>query len=434
MGTTRKSAEIDEQKTAEEIDIAPDDIVISSLNPRIHFDPAKLQDLADSLRVHGQMQNLVVYRTADGAIELIAGERRLRAAKLAQLATVRCKVLSVTREKAIELRGIENLVREDLSAVETARWYEQMIDFCGFKQVELAERLGVSQGTVANRLRLLKLPNEWQERILRGEIFEAHGRWLVPYCDVAGVMRAMAERLKDQGGECPSVAEWQNWLATATAAHSQPVDQGATYNFHHGGRHYSGRVLFLEDDLERHAAELDIRDCYAVYPGWGDKNRRERRAFNVDRWIKLHSALVRKAYDATTKPDETPAAVAPRPVSSANRRASVDADLRRRKADEALAGRLVKYREAWLRRAITKQLLELDTGTLAAVAAELGIDFERDWKVEAEFLELHNVDQLRTLASEWGITLPVTKDGNKIVRAILIESPSKMPKSLQAKG
>lgn len=308
--------ELDEIPATAELDVNPNEIEVSALNPRIHFDPVKLEEMADSLKKHGQLQNLVVYRRADGKLELIGGERRLRGAKLAKLQTIRVKVLNVTEEEAVELRGIENLIREDLTSIETGRWYQQMIDRCGYTQEALAERLGISQPTIANRLRLLRLPDEWQQRVISREINEGQARVLVPWCDLPPLLKKVADKLEDNG-EC-TVKEFTDWVEDALHSLSRPLKPGV--HFHYsvktkaGASYRQGQVRITPKDLEAARAELDVRDVPST--DWNGRADYEPRAFNLDAWEKVQTAAAAR-YEATqskriektgnAKPTDSPA-------------------------------------------------------------------------------------------------------------------------------
>ena len=156
-----------------------DSIVPNRRQPRTHFDATALEGLAESIREHGILQPLVVRPTADGAYELIAGERRLRAARLAGLSTVPVAIRSTGNQNSLELALIENVQREDISALECARAYRKLIAEFGMTQEEVARRVGKSRVAITNTLRLLKLPPGVQEGLDRGSIQEGHARALL---------------------------------------------------------------------------------------------------------------------------------------------------------------------------------------------------------------------------------------------------------------
>jgi ParB family chromosome partitioning protein len=158
--------------------INPERIVINPQQPRTHFAEAALKDLADSIKQHGILQPLTVTKK-DGGFELIAGERRLRAAKMVGLKEVPVIVREEKEQKKLELALIENLQREDLNPLEAARAYRRLIDEFNITQEEAAHKLGKARSSVANALRLLTLPNAVQEALAGGKISEAHAKYLL---------------------------------------------------------------------------------------------------------------------------------------------------------------------------------------------------------------------------------------------------------------
>ncbi|MFQ5464384.1 MAG: ParB/RepB/Spo0J family partition protein [Thermodesulfobacteriota bacterium] len=142
--------------------------------PRKRFDERALTELAGSIRANGVIEPLIVRRVG-GSFELIAGERRLRAAGMAGLAEVPVVVTDATDEESLEFAIIENIQREDLNAIEEAEAYRSLMDF-GLSQEEVARRVGKDRTTVANYLRLLKLPLEIKEEIVGGVITMGHAR------------------------------------------------------------------------------------------------------------------------------------------------------------------------------------------------------------------------------------------------------------------
>lgn len=147
--------------------------------PRRTFAPDALEELAQSIGDHGILQPLSVRRTPSGGYELIAGERRLRAARLAGLEEVPCLLVGVDEEGSSLLALIENLQRRDLDFVEEASALRRLIDAYGLSQEEAARRLGKSQSAVANKLRLLRLPEDVLSLLRNGGCSERHARALL---------------------------------------------------------------------------------------------------------------------------------------------------------------------------------------------------------------------------------------------------------------
>ena len=144
--------------------------------PRQDFDPEELQALSDSIGIHGIIQPLTVRELNNGYYQIIAGERRWRAARMAQLSEVPVVVIEADDKKACELALIENLQRQDLNPVEEALGYQSLIDDYGLTQEEAAERVGKSRPAVTNALRLLSLCPEVLERLRKGELTAGHAR------------------------------------------------------------------------------------------------------------------------------------------------------------------------------------------------------------------------------------------------------------------
>ena len=144
--------------------------------PRQDFNEEELQSLAESIRVHGEIQPLTVRETSDGYYQIIAGERRWRASRLAGLTEIPALVIEADDKTAKELALIENLQRQDLNSVEEALGYQSLMDDFGLTQEEAAERVGKSRSAVANALRLLTLDEKVLEMIRVGSITAGHAR------------------------------------------------------------------------------------------------------------------------------------------------------------------------------------------------------------------------------------------------------------------
>ncbi|MCC6224339.1 MAG: ParB/RepB/Spo0J family partition protein [Thermoleophilia bacterium] len=151
--------------------------------PRRRFDGEAASELAESIRVQGVIQPVLVRAGADGSYELIAGERRWRAARLAGLATVPALVRDVGERDALLLALVENVAREDLSPVEESRAYAALMDEFDLSLGEVAERVGRSKSSVSNRLRLLELPEDVLALLERGQLTEGHARAILAVPD-----------------------------------------------------------------------------------------------------------------------------------------------------------------------------------------------------------------------------------------------------------
>lgn len=165
--------------------------------PRTHFEPEQLRELADSIREHGIIQPLIVSRDPDGGYRLIAGERRLQAARLAGLQTVPVIMREVADSELLEIALIENIQRADLNALEEAMAYRRLTEEYGLTQDEVARRVGKSRVAVSNALRLLNLDQEIRRSLVGGEITEGHARALLGAPDAKsrlGVWRDVVKR------------------------------------------------------------------------------------------------------------------------------------------------------------------------------------------------------------------------------------------------
>jgi len=160
--------------------VAIDRIAPNPWQPRTRLDPQQLQDLADSIRTHGVMQPLVVSGpSAEGIYTLIAGERRWRASRLAGERTVPVVIKEAMPQAMLELALVENVVRADLSPIEEALAYRQLMDEFGLSQAAIAERVGRSRVAVTNTIRLLSAPDRVREALLDNRITEGHARALL---------------------------------------------------------------------------------------------------------------------------------------------------------------------------------------------------------------------------------------------------------------
>lgn len=171
--------EVLEKKVEVNQDISVDAIESNPFQPRTSFDEQSLDELAASIRKLGIVQPLTVRETGSGRYQLIAGERRLRAAKRAGLTHVPAYIRTADDQAMLELALVENIQREDLDAVEVAISFQRLIEECKLTQEELSDRVGKQRSTVANYLRLLKLPAEIQLGIRKKQLMMGHARTLI---------------------------------------------------------------------------------------------------------------------------------------------------------------------------------------------------------------------------------------------------------------
>lgn len=180
------------------VNVRIDEIIPNRFQPRLAFDEKELNELADSIKMHGIIQPLVLRRIGD-KYEIIAGERRYKASVLAGLTQVPAVIMNIDDQKSAEVAVVENLQRKDLTAIEEAQSYKKILDMGYLTQEELATRMGVAQSTIANKLRLLNLTIPVKEALLHNKISERHARSLLNITDnnlqISMLNRIIAERL-----------------------------------------------------------------------------------------------------------------------------------------------------------------------------------------------------------------------------------------------
>lgn len=227
--------EIDSAPVAEKAPVASDGKVPIEFvspnprNPRRHFGDAELTDLAQSIREHGIVQPVIVRPSilSPGHYEIIAGERRWRAAQRAGLTEIPVLVRNVNDRTALELAIIENVQRTDLNAVEEALGYQQLIDDHSYTQADLGQVIGKSRSHVANTLRLLKLPDTIRDMLVAGSLSAGHARALVTAADPEG----LAKRIVDEGlsvRQAELLAQLPVENRTETVERTRPVKDADT--------------------------------------------------------------------------------------------------------------------------------------------------------------------------------------------------------------
>ena len=191
--------------------------------PRERFDEAAIESMAASLREHGMLQPVVVRRVEDG-YELIAGERRWRGAQRAGLERVPAVIRDASPRESLELALIENLQREDLNAIEVAQAYRLLVEEMGLTQEEAARRVGKERATVANYLRLLRLPDSVQAMLVEGRLEMGHARALLAAPDAAAQVRLAQEAIA------------KGWSVRQVEARARAVARPAARRRGRGGR------------------------------------------------------------------------------------------------------------------------------------------------------------------------------------------------------
>lgn len=180
-----------------EVEIAIEEIRPNPYQPRKEFDQTALNELADSIRTHGIFTPLLVRKSVSG-YDLITGERRLRAAKIAGLKVVPATSVEFTEEQMMEIAILENVQREDLNAIEEATAYDSLVKKLGYTQEKLAERVGKSREYCANIMRLLKLPSEVQKLVVDKKLAMGHVRPLLGLKDEMEMLDAAEKIMKEK--------------------------------------------------------------------------------------------------------------------------------------------------------------------------------------------------------------------------------------------
>lgn len=207
--------------------------------PRKRFEQSDLNDLASSIREKGVIQPLIVRARSDGSYEIVAGERRWRAAQLAQLHELPVLVRDFSDAEVLEVAIIENIQRADLNAIEEAAGYRQLMDKFGHTQEKMAEALGKSRSHIANLLRLLTLPEGVIDMVRAGDLSAGHARALIPASDPLKLAQAIVK-----GGLSVRAAE-------ALVKNEQKTDAG-------GAREPSKSAAKEEKDADTKALEGDL--------------------------------------------------------------------------------------------------------------------------------------------------------------------------------
>jgi ParB family chromosome partitioning protein len=184
-----------------------DELRPNPYQPRKNFDDQAIAELADSIKQHGVVQPLIVRKSIRG-YEVIAGERRLRAARQAELERVPIVVREFTDEQMMEIALVENLQREDLNPMEIAMAYQKLMDRLTLTQEELSERVGKSRPHVANFLRLLHLPMDIQSNVSRGTLSMGHARALLAVKDEQLQLQLATKTIKEKA----SVRQLEEWI------------------------------------------------------------------------------------------------------------------------------------------------------------------------------------------------------------------------------
>lgn len=196
-GTAPTGQELKEL-TRETLEIPVDEIEVNPFQPRVDFDVEALDELAQSIRTHGIIQPLTIRRLNEHSFQLISGERRLRAAKLAGLKTVPAYIRVANDQGMLEMAIVENIQREDLNAMEMAFSLQRLIDECKLTHEQLSARVGKQRSTVSNFLRLLKLPPQVQQSLRNEDISMGHARAIAGLEEISSQLMVLGEVLSKE--------------------------------------------------------------------------------------------------------------------------------------------------------------------------------------------------------------------------------------------
>lgn len=209
--------------------------------PRKEFSEEAMRELADSIAQHGVLQPLLVRPLLSGGYQIVAGERRWRASRMAGLATVPALIRELTDSEVMQIALIENLQREDLKPLEEAQGYQALMEEFGFTQDEISKSVGKSRPAVTNALRLLNLPEAVRSMLARGDLSAGHARTLLSFKDEAAMLTA-AKRVVAEG---LSVRELEKMAKKANAEKPEAVRSTRRI------RYYDEAELALRDTLNR---------------------------------------------------------------------------------------------------------------------------------------------------------------------------------------
>jgi ParB/RepB/Spo0J family partition protein len=330
----------------------------SPTNPRKRFDEAELTKLAESIRDVGLLQPILVRPLAGGKFQIVAGERRFRAAHLAGLENVDVNVRDLDDYQALKVQWTENAERDDISAIEEAEHFRRMLDTRpGLTQQQLGDELGVSQGQVANRLRMLELPEEVRSKVISREIPPTHARALLPWIKAKAVITAVLKDVSDwikKKEELPNLEGWDDHIEHAAGQVTYPLDGsewgGTEFNYQH--------IKWSIPLADREA--LGVVELPAM--GYGAKGTEER-ATNKKAWqsakTKAIAAAKAKMKKAGNKKADRQASAAKRVISPAERK-----KLDQQRAKQ-LATRIADWRTNWLRELCWWFISEGDAGEVA---------------------------------------------------------------------
>ncbi len=245
LGALIPQLQEEEIKNTQEVPVA--EIEINPFQPRRTFEPESLKELSESIKIHGVIQPLLVRRINEG-YQLIAGERRLRASKLAGLWTVPVVVKDLDDKAVMEIALVENLQREDLNPIEEAEAYQRLIEEFNLTQEEVAKTVGKSRSAITNTLRLLNLPQEIQQLVTDGEISMGHARALLAL-DSEEKQKEICEKLIKEKLSVRETEEIIRLMNSDVSRETSEESKGEVVQSK--SRNIDPNLLAIEDDIKR---------------------------------------------------------------------------------------------------------------------------------------------------------------------------------------
>lgn len=242
-----------------------DSIETNPYQPRLDFDPVALQELSDSIKVQGIIQPITVRKLTPTKYQLISGERRFQASKLAGLKKIPAYIRTANDQEMLEMALIENIQRADLNAIEVALSYQRLMHECSLKQEELGDRVGKNRSTVTNYLRLLKLPPDIQAAIRENKISMGHARALITIENVAAQLDIF-KKILDEGLSVRKVEELARIVNNAGAQAVKKEETKTEEKTRNPeiqklqdrlSSHFGTRVL-VNSDNKKHKGEIKI--------------------------------------------------------------------------------------------------------------------------------------------------------------------------------
>jgi ParB/RepB/Spo0J family partition protein len=411
-GSGAASAVSGDAAAPQTIDVPLDQIDENPLNTRRNW--GDLTALAASFQKVGQLQECTGRRQG-ARVELVAGGRRYRAAKLAGVPALRVRIVACDDLAALDIMGEENEKQQTWDCISRAAWLQAELDARQCSTRDLAAHLGVSQADVANHTRLLKLPEAWQQRVISGEITPSMARSLVPWAARPAVLEGLEQRCRKDKPE--TVEDFERGLADVVEGLTRPCEPGRYFQFRDGKTWRHGDVRLTPKDLEQRGQDLDVVEL--SQPGWKGKTVKERRAFNVALWDELQTQREREREARSARAAAGKGAKKASGEGSPPKRTAEEEKRLRQQQARQLATKVWRYKVRWLQARAAQQVLTAGTVGIKLLLAFAGTD-DRDGRRRTALAEVvkaaggkslksghDGVDAWRTVASiETGAAIP----------------------------